>query len=194
MDVYLSAYKRYIKLLFKFGDLAMCLERACNLVEFYPEDIYAYEWICKIYCENYASDKKTCLDFLKNPIDIYASKLLELNEKSSLGLLVKAISSYESQQYVAARELLYKVQTIQSDYEVAIKLLALCEMQVEAYGLAELLWQQLKQFDSIELATCFSYSEEDSKLKEAIKILKNKNSDKAINSVLARYLLSIRLF
>lgn len=184
----MSACKRYIKLLFKLRDLELCLERACHLVESYPEDIYAYEWICKIYCENYDSKKKISLDNLKNPIDIYATKLLELNEKSSLGLLVKAISCYESQQYVAARELLYKVQNIQPDYNVALKLLALCEMHVEAYGLAEVLWQQLNQSDSIELAICLSYSEEETKLKEAIKILETKDKNKEIIQALARYL------
>ncbi|KNC22993.1 hypothetical protein FF38_07937 [Lucilia cuprina] len=186
LDVYLSAYKRFIKLLFKQNDLKLCLERACNLIDFYPEDIYAYEWICKIYCEQYNSTKNACLESLKNPIDFYASKLLELNSESSLGLLVKAIDLYNSQQFVAARELLYRIQIIQPNYEVAIKLLAFTEMQLQSYGLAENLLYQLKDNDSKELAICLSYSDEKSKLNEAVKLLKTKEPSEEINQALAR--------
>ncbi|XP_065368368.1 tetratricopeptide repeat protein 37 [Calliphora vicina] len=185
-DVYLSASKRFIKLLFKQDDLNLCLERACNLIEFYPEDIYAYEWICKIYCEHYNFSKKDCLESLKNPIDFYATKLLELNGESSLGWLVKAIDLYNSEKFVAARDILYKVQKIQPNYEVAIKLLAFAEMQLEAYGLAEELWCQLKANDSQEHAICLSHSEEKSKLNEAVTILKAKELTMEIKQALAR--------
>lgn len=187
LDIYLSAYKRLIKLLFKLNDLKLCLDRACGLVDLHPKDIYAYEWICKIYCDHYNSSKKTCLDSLKKPIDFYATKLLELNQNSSLGLFVKAISHYNVQQFVAAREHLYKVQILQPDYKEAIKLLAFVEMHLEAYELAELLWYQLNENDSIELATCLSHNKDKSKLAEAVKILKTKDSSEEINKALARY-------
>lgn len=183
----MTASKRFIKFLYKIGDLKLCVERACNLVELYPEEIYAYEWICKIYCEHYNSSRKACLDSLKNTIDFYATKLLELNENSSLGLFVKAISLYNSQQFVAARNFLYKVQNVQQNYELALQLLAFSEMQLEAYELAEKIWYQLKAHNSTELAICLSYSEEKTKLNEAVEILKTKETSNEVNQILARY-------
>lgn len=183
----MTASKRFIKFLYKIGDLTLCLDRACKLVELHPEEIYAYEWICKIYCEHYNSSRKACLDSLKTAIDVYATKLLDLNGNSSLGLFVKAIGFYNAQQFVAARDFLYKVQTVQPNYELALQLLAFSEMQLEAYEMAEKIWYQLKENSSTELAMCLSYSEEQTKLNEAVEILKTKETSTEINQILARY-------
>lgn len=186
LDVYLTAYKRFLKLLYQQGDFKLCLEKACNLIDFYPEDMYAYEWICKIYCEHYNTTQKDCLNSLNKDVEFYASKLLELNEKSSLGLFVKAINLYHLQQYVAAREMLYQIQLLDGNNNNALELLALTEMQLEAYGLAEELWHKLKANDSFELALCLSYSEDENKLQEAVKIFKTKESSVDIKHALAR--------
>ena len=186
MDIYLTAHKRFLKLLYQQGDLKLCLKKACNLIDFYPEDIYAYEWICKIYCEHYNTNQKDCLGSLSKDVEFYASKLLELNEKSSLGLFVKAINLYNLQQYVASREILYKIQSLDGNNNKAIELLALTEMQLEAFGLAENLWYQLKANENTELGICLSYSQDENKLKEALKILKNKESSLDVKHALAR--------
>lgn len=186
LDACLLAYKRLIKLLYKLGDLKLCLEQACSVVNLFTQDIYAYEWICKIFVEHYDSVKQSCLDALKNPIDFYAEKLLELNQDSSLGLFAKAIQHYQSQKFVAAREFLYKIQIVQPDYHKATKLLAMTEMQLEAYGLAELLWYQLKENESVDLAICLSYSNDKKKINDAIDILKTKETSLPIRQALAR--------
>ncbi|XP_061389029.1 tetratricopeptide repeat protein 37 [Musca vetustissima] len=175
LDVYLPAYKRYLKLLYKQQDLAKCLEYACKLVDLYPQDIYAYEWICKIYCENYdcTEENNNCLESLQQNIEYYATKLGELNSESSLALLIQAIEKYSAEQYVAARDILYRVLVIQPNYSVAMKLLARCEMHLEAFGLAYPLWQQLNDKTNVDYAICVSYSCVDSEiLNEAVDVLK----------------------
>ncbi|XP_073812213.1 tetratricopeptide repeat protein 37 [Musca autumnalis] len=174
LDVYQSAYKRYLKLLYKRQELAKCLQHACKLVDLYPQDIYAYEWICKIYCENYDSTTTSgCLESLAQSIENYATKLAELNPQSSLAFLIQAIEKYNTEQYVAARDILYKVLVIQPNYSVAIKLLARCEMHLEAYGLAYGLWKQLSDNTNIDYAICVSHVAGDQEqLKEAVEVLK----------------------
>lgn len=185
-DVYLSAYKRYLKLLYKQTDLSKCLDYACKLVEKYPEDIYAYEWICKIYCENYESENSQCLESIAQPIDSYASKLSDLNPQSGLALLILAIDKYNAEQYVAARDILYKVLIVQPNYSVAVQILARTEMHLEAYDLAITLWLQLANNTSIDYAICMSYGEDQVKLTEAVEILKSQEKSEDSVRALAR--------
>lgn len=183
----MAAYKRYLKLLYKQQNLSLCLEHACKLVEQYPRDIYAYEWICKIYCEQYDKADSTCLESLKEPIDTYAAQLAVLNAESSLALLINAIRHYQAEQYVAARELLYKAQAIQPNYGVMLKLLALTEMHMEAYGLALPLWQQLNDSNNVDYAICISYGDDLEKINEAVTVLKNAEVNDETVRALARY-------
>ncbi|XP_075166256.1 tetratricopeptide repeat protein 37 isoform X2 [Haematobia irritans] len=186
IDVYLSAYKRYLKLLYKQKSLSECLEYACKLVDFYPDDIYAYEWICKIYCENYDTENNSILEKLKQPIEVYASQLSVLNPQSGLVLLIQAIDKYKLEQYVAARDCLYKALAIQPNYSIAIHKLARTEMHLEAYGLADSLWQQLSDKTSMEYAICMSYGDDPEKLKVAVDILNALEKSEEVVRALAR--------
>ncbi|XP_013109877.2 tetratricopeptide repeat protein 37 [Stomoxys calcitrans] len=183
---HLPAHKRYLKLLYKQQQLDICLANACKLVEFYPDDIYAYEWICKIYCENYDTGNSSLLENLAQPIEVYASKLSVLNPQSGLALLIQAIDKYRAEQYVAARDCLYKVLVIQPNYSVAMRLLACTEMQLEAYGLADALWQQLSDTTSVDYAICVSYGEDQEKLSAAVEILKAQEKSEDVVRGLAR--------
>uniref|UniRef100_A0A1A9WAC9 Tetratricopeptide repeat protein 37 n=1 Tax=Glossina brevipalpis TaxID=37001 RepID=A0A1A9WAC9_9MUSC len=175
LQTYLPAYKRYLKLLFKRNELTACLNHACKLVDFYPEDIYAYEWICKIYCENYENNQFMAADNLTYPIDFYGSKLLSLNENSYLGLVVKAVGLYNTQQYVASRELLYHALKEEPNCMVAVKLLAYTETHLDAYGLAEDLWRRLGEEFREEYGLCLSQTQEEHKLQEALDLLRTEN-------------------
>lgn len=48
--------KALLRLLYKLRDNDKLIERACDIVEIYPEDSSAYEWICKMYVEKIEDD------------------------------------------------------------------------------------------------------------------------------------------
>uniref|UniRef100_A0A1A9UF77 Tetratricopeptide repeat protein 37 n=1 Tax=Glossina austeni TaxID=7395 RepID=A0A1A9UF77_GLOAU len=188
LQIHFSAYKRYLKLLFKRNELTACLSHACKVIDLYPKDIYAYGWICKIYCDNYEKDQFIAFDGLTQSVDFYASKLLDLNENSYLGLVVKAIDLYNAQQYVASRQLLCHALKEEPNYMVAVKLLACTETHLEAYGLAEDLWQRLGKEFREEYALCLSHAQEESKLQEALNLLTEGNlSPKALQATARCY-------
>lgn len=183
LQIHFPAYKRYLKLLFKQNELTACLGHACKVIDLYPKDIYAYGWICKIYCDNYEKDQAIAFDGLTQSVDFYASKLLDLDENSYLGLVVKAIDLYNTQQYVASRQLLRHALKEEPNYMVAVKLLACTETHLEAYGLAEDLWQRLGKEFREEYALCLSHAQEESKLQEALHLLNEENlSPKALQA------------
>uniref|UniRef100_A0A1B0BDM6 Tetratricopeptide repeat protein 37 n=1 Tax=Glossina palpalis gambiensis TaxID=67801 RepID=A0A1B0BDM6_9MUSC len=188
LQIHFPAYKRYLKLLFKQNELTACLSHACKVIDLYPKDIYAYGWICKIYCDNYEKNQFIAFDGLTQSVDFYASKLLELNENSYLGLVVKAIDSYNTQQYVTSRQLLSHALKEEPNYMVAVKLLARTETHLEAYDLAEELWQRLGKEFREEYALCLSHAQEESKLQEALDLLNEENlSPKALQATARCY-------
>lgn len=172
MDIHLTAFKRYIKLLYKQNDLNSCIEQAILLTEQYPNDVYALEWICKIYCENYGNaQNESCIHKLRSSINDYAEKLLNLNANSGLAFLIKAFNSYEQKQYVAARTLLQKALNSQPNYEVALELLAKTEMEIGAYAMAIPLWQQLNKTEQIEYVICLSHTQNENQLQQAVNLI-----------------------
>ncbi|XP_037886996.1 tetratricopeptide repeat protein 37 isoform X1 [Glossina fuscipes] len=188
LQIHFPAYKCYLKLLFKQNELTACLSHACKVIDLYPKDIYAYGWICKIYCDNYEKNQFIAFDGLTQSVDFYASKLLELNENSYLGLVVKAIDSYNTQQYVTSRQLLSHALKEEPNYMVAVKLLARTETHLEAYDLAEELWQRLGKEFREEYALCLSHAQEESKLQEALNLLNEENlSPKALQATARCY-------
>lgn len=184
---FLIAYKHYVRLLFNSNEQIAVLQHSNKLIDLYPNDSYAYEWICKIYCESYDSERcSTFLLNLKKPIDYYADKLCELKSNVSTALTIKAISNFQSEQFVAARNELYKVLQIHNNYLIAMKLLAMIEMKLEAYERALPLWQQLGEEYLQQYALCLSYALDQCQLQEAIKILNNCDRNPEITKALAR--------
>ncbi|XP_017469147.1 PREDICTED: tetratricopeptide repeat protein 37-like [Rhagoletis zephyria] len=160
LEHHLSAYKRYLKLLYKQEDYANCIKYACEVTEMYHDDIYAYEWICKIYCEH-RNVAITCLSEFSKPIEHYVDILLQLNSNASLGLLIRAIKLWEQQQFVTARDLLYRVRVLQPKYTVALELLARVEMVIGAWSLALPIWCDTGKENTIEYAVCLSHVSND---------------------------------
>ncbi|XP_017066147.1 tetratricopeptide repeat protein 37 [Drosophila eugracilis] len=164
-------YKRYLKWLYKEKDYLACVRNACNMTESHPKDAYGYEWICKTYCENHDQPKKELWQKeLRHPIQIYAEQLLELNPNSNLALLIKALDLYHEGQFVASRQLVLQAQQSHPTYKVTLELLARIHMELGAYKLAVHLWQQLGEKNSA-YALCLSHEKDDSKLREAVRML-----------------------
>lgn len=213
-EMYISAKKRYLKLLYNRQEYQNCIKNAMELIETIPNDSYAYEWILKIHCENFQYPE---LYYPKKEVnkgegkggeeveeefsmDNYVMKFTELCPNSILLPFVKAIDCYKQQQYAQTRTYLYKTLTTIPDYRAAIELLAKSETQMEAYLLAKGLWQQLGDKYLKDYAICLSYSKDEDDVKKALKIFHQKlkininNIDSSINSLpeeivnaLARY-------
>ncbi|XP_011178747.2 tetratricopeptide repeat protein 37 [Zeugodacus cucurbitae] len=185
-DQQLNAYKRYLKLLYKNEEYTDCFKHACEATKEYPEDIYAYEWVCKIYCE-VLDLSIACLNEAQETIEHYVDALLQLNPQASLGLLIRAFKLFEKQHYVAARDLLYRVQELQPKYGVALELLARVEMLIGVWGLALPLWKAIGKDNTIEYAFCLSHvsSNEEQSL-EAIELLKKFDHNEEVTTALAR--------
>ncbi|XP_053963021.1 tetratricopeptide repeat protein 37 [Anastrepha ludens] len=185
-EQYLNAYKRYLKLLYKKGDYTNCIKHACAVTEKYPHDIYAYEWVCKIYCEcrEVATE---CLNNQNQNIEQYVAALLQLNKNASLGLLIKAIEFYEQRQFVAARDLLYRVRELQPTYTIALELLARVEMVIGVWSMALSIWCKIGKKNSVEHALCLSHvSNEKAQLRETTEMLQKFDQNEDVMAVLAR--------
>ncbi|KAH8279293.1 hypothetical protein KR026_005491 [Drosophila bipectinata] len=179
-------YKRYLKWLYKEKNYAACVRHAINMTISHPNDVYGYEWICKTYCENHDQDYSNVWQKeLKHPIDSYAERLLQLNPNSNLALLIKALQQYASGQFVPARQLALQAQLSHPTYKVALELLARIHMELGAFRLALKLWLQLGHEDKA-LAECMSYEKDESKIKEAIRVLKTLENSPANVKTLAR--------
>ncbi|XP_017044531.1 tetratricopeptide repeat protein 37 [Drosophila ficusphila] len=164
-------YKRYLKWLYKEKDFLACVRHACHMTVSHPKDVYGYEWICKTYCENHDQPNSDLWrQELGHPIQVYAEQLLNLNPNSNLGLLIKAIDLYAEGQFVASRQLVLQAQQSHPAYKVTLELLARIHMELGAYRLALQLWQQLGQ-ENKACALCLSHEKDETKLKEAVRIL-----------------------
>ncbi|XP_037929476.1 uncharacterized protein LOC119663960, partial [Teleopsis dalmanni] len=191
--LYLRTYKKYIKLLYKLQDYKNCLKHASLIVQQNAEDEYAYEWICKIYSEYYKDDVfKDWQNELEYPVEHYSEKLVQLNEKSSLGLLVKSIIFYNQQQYVPCRDLLNKVRTLVPDNIVAIDLLAITNMVLGAFEIAMNLWHDIHN-DKM-YAICASHTADRELNKSAIKLLQTLEQSIDVVEALARCYFSLKDF
>ncbi|BFG04386.1 tetratricopeptide repeat protein 37 [Drosophila madeirensis] len=165
-------YKRYLKWLYKQRDYVACVRHACNMTVSHPKDVYGYEWICKTYCENRnQADNDAWQQELKLPIQAYAEQLLELNPNSNLALLIKAFDLYAQGQYVPARQFAVQAHQSHPTYKVSLELLAQIHMEFGAFKLALQLWQQLGQAHEVAVAQCLSYEKDETKLREAVKVL-----------------------
>lgn len=185
-DQQLNAYKRYLKLLYKQGYHANCFKYSCEAAKKYPEDIYAYEWVCKIYCE-FRDVSIACLKEAQETIEHYVDTLLQLNPNASLALLIRAIKHFEQKQFVAARDLLYRVQELQPNYSIALELLARVEMLIGVWGLALPIWKTIGKDNSIEYAFCLSHvSNNEEQLLEVIELLKKFEQNEEVTAALAR--------
>lgn len=182
----LNAYKRYLKLLYKQECYANCFKHACEATKKYLDDIYAYEWVCKIYCE-FRDVSISCLKEAQQTIEHYVDALLQINPNASLGLLIRAIKHFEQKQFVAARDLLYRVQELQPKYSIALELLARVEMLIGVWGLALPIWKTIGKDNSIEYAICLSHvSSNEQQLLEAIELLKKFEPNEEVTAALAR--------
>ncbi|XP_030374099.1 tetratricopeptide repeat protein 37 [Scaptodrosophila lebanonensis] len=180
-DHQILIYKRYLKWLYKEQDYVSCIRNACNMTISHPKHVYAYEWICKIYCEtHWQLDNEAWQLELKQPIQSYAEILINLNENSNLGLLTKAFHMYGQDQFLGARQLALQAQKSHPTYKVTLELLARIHMQLGAYKMALLLWQELGQVHE-EYAECLSYETDATKLKEAVNLLEN--SERTVKNV-----------
>lgn len=164
-------YKRYLKWLYKEKDFASCIRNASNMTESHPRDVYGYEWICKIYCENHdEQNSEVWKQELKAPIQSYAEQLLEFNANSNLALLIQAFDLYAQKQYLPARQLVLQAQQSHPSYKVTLQLLARIHMQLGAHRMALLLWQELGQ-QTDDYAQCLSHENDATKLREAAELL-----------------------
>lgn len=174
-EMYVNAKKRYVKLLYNQREFKNCIRNAIDLIDVLPNDSYAYEWICKVYCENFQYPELYVLDDMEGfSIDTYINKFSEISQNSILLPFVKAIECYRSQQYAQTRANLYKTLNVIPKYREAILLLAQTETQMEAYTLAKGLWLQLGDDYIQDYAICLTHSTEVDDLKKALKIFQQK--------------------
>ncbi|XP_067630792.1 tetratricopeptide repeat protein 37 isoform X2 [Eurosta solidaginis] len=188
-DQHLHACKRYLKLLYKQKEYGNCIKNACEVIKKYPNDVYAYEWVCKVYCES-RELSKTYLNESRQTIEYYVDALLELNPNASLALLIRAIKLWEEQQFVSARDLLYRVQELQPKYTVALDLLAQVEMMLGAWSLALQIFCRIEKDDTIQYAVCLSHaSKNERQLREAIELLQkfDQNDDEVLEALARCY-------
>lgn len=187
-DLQSMVYKRYLKFLYKQQDYVSCMRHACNMTESHPRDVYAYEWICMMHCENHEKvNNKAWQSELRRPVSDYAAQLLQLNPKSNLALLVQALELYLKEQFVAARQLALQALEYQPSYRMTQQLLARIHMKLGAHKLALLLWQELGEQHE-EYAQCLSYKMDAKLLEEASKLLKDKAAtDELSLKALARF-------
>ncbi|XP_055859258.1 tetratricopeptide repeat protein 37 [Episyrphus balteatus] len=183
-SIQLKIFQRYLKLLYKQNDLEKLLKMSDHMFNFFPEELCPLEWICMVYCENYKTNS-SILSALEMPIDFYVEKLENLNPKSSLAVLIRAIKAYEFEQMVQARSLLFQVNQIQPGYKVALQLMANTEMQIGAYIIAIPIVQSLGW--TKEYGICLSHSSCPDDLKKAIEVLeKLDHSEEDVLDSLAR--------
>ncbi|XP_017015128.2 superkiller complex protein 3 [Drosophila takahashii] len=181
-----AVYKRYLKWLYKEKDFVACVRHACNMTESHPKDVYGYEWICKTYCENHEqSDTDLWQQELRQPIQVYAEQLLELNPNSNLALLIKALELYAEGQYVASRQLALQAQQSHPAYKVTLELLARIHTELGAFKLALQMWQQIGR-ESDAYALCLSHEKDHSKLREAVGMLQALKKSEGNTKTLAR--------
>jgi tetratricopeptide (TPR) repeat protein len=82
---------------------------------------------------------------LINPdISYYIDCLLAINSQSTLGLLAKALSEYEQKNYAAAKNILIRVNELQPNWGVCLKLLLHVYELLKSYSSAEIVYRQLK--------------------------------------------------
>lgn len=179
-------YKRYLKWLYKEKDFASCVRNALKMTESHPRDVYGYEWICKIYCENHDEPHNEVWQReLTAPIQTYAEKLLQFNANSNLALLIKAFDLYAQQQYIPARQLVLQAQQSHPSYKVTLHLLARIHMHLGAPRMALLLWQELG-LETEEYAQCLSHETDATKLKKAVELLQQLPQNEENVKALAR--------
>lgn len=179
-------YKRYLKWLYKEKDFASCVRNALKMTESHPRDVYGYEWICKIYCENHDEPHNEVWQReLTAPIQTYAEKLLQFNANSNLALLIKAFDLYAQQQYIPARQLVLQAQQSHPSYKVTLQLLARIHMHLGAHRMALRLWQELG-LETEEYAQCLSHETDATKLKKAVELLQQLPQNEENVKALAR--------
>lgn len=135
--------------------------------------------------------------YLKQPINYYSDALLNLNDKSILGLLVKAIVYYQNEEYMQAYELLLKTKLLSSNNNnnsnsynsIMLDLLAKTYMKLGAYGMAVQIWRQLELIENNYCyVKCLSFSKVKTDLIEVISITekiaeKDDNVESIINLI-----------
>ncbi|XP_023171601.2 tetratricopeptide repeat protein 37 [Drosophila hydei] len=180
-DLQGMVYKRYLKFLYKEQDFVGCIRNACNMIESHPRDVYGFEWICKTHCENHLKgNSEAWQNELRRSIQEYAEQLLQLNPKSNLALLVKALDLYAKEQFISARQLVLQALEYQPSYRMTQELLARIHMKLGAHKLALLLWQELGEQHE-EYAQCLSYEKDVKQLEEAARILKDNTTKDELN-------------
>lgn len=96
-------YHKLIPLLHKNQKYSELLFHASNMVEMYTKDTFPLEWICKIYSE---VDELKTNEVLIHDISHYINLLLEMNPKSSIGLLAKAVKLFRENEFEESRDIL----------------------------------------------------------------------------------------
>lgn len=174
-DMYIGSKKRYLKLLYNRREYKSCVCNAIELIESLPNDSYAYEWLLKIYCENFQHPEVFYPNNIDNfCVESYISKFKEICPQSILLTFYEATNFYNTQQYAQARTLLYKVIASDAEYNAAIELLAKCETEMESYTLAKDLWKKLGDKFLIDYIICLTHSTEESDLINALELLHEK--------------------
>jgi tetratricopeptide (TPR) repeat protein len=107
---------------------------------------------------------------LINPdISYYIDCLLAINSQSTLGLLAKALSEYEQKNYAAAKNILIRVNELQPNWGVCLKLLLHVYELLKSYSSAEIVYRQLKIFD-LKFIECLAEQNKKEKSDEILKI------------------------
>ena len=182
---HLEIYQSYFKLLHQSEESNSLLKAADEMIKIYEKNSIPLEWICKIFIEKGEEFENDVLDF---DIEIYITKLLELNSTSILGLMASGSYKFKKEDFVGARDVLVKgmtlylkfpsfndylcdiilsVNTLKKNWNSCIKLLSIIHLKFRAYLLAEILFEQLKDY-KLELAECLIEQKKDVKIDEGI--------------------------
>ena len=87
--------KMLIRVLYNLRDMEELLNFVLKMSTLFPESSYPLEWICKVYMEYVTGTLSFQNDELEDTIETHFSKLLSLNESSTLANLAKVGLKFE---------------------------------------------------------------------------------------------------
>lgn len=190
-DPFLSEkFKRYLKLLHRLKMYEKLVEKAALMNRKFQNDIYPLEWICKAYADNLVTETQMQA-LLNKPLSTTFEEAIQLNPSSALAMVARGILHYRSGELKEAETMLKKVDTIQPNWDICLKVLAEIYCLQKAYGLAESIYRQLKIVNANYFIALIENGDPE-KLKEAssisAKVFEDQNS-----SELSYYQLKLKI-
>lgn len=161
-------FKSQLGLLYKLGEIERLVMTAVRMIEKYPEDVYPLEWLAKGFVENYQHPV-----FAEVDVDTYVNILIELNDKSLLGLAAYGIHLFARGNFVHAKDVLERVNKMRANWGACLKVLGPIYLKLNAFVMAEDVYRQLK-IEDYGAKLCMSLIDQEDKRKssEAIRLCK----------------------